>query len=348
MGSGLTKLILLVGNVPNYSKKIKKSIPFSYILYSLTIPYLFHISSIVLSFFPEMSVCYKKIADMSMKLTPSKRPHDQSLAETNGRRKWQKSSSFSSQRSPAKVRILCPASKIDFLIGEDNSIISRIQEETGAEVRVEDSIVGCDERVITIVGSGKEDEVGTKQVQDDVEGSETKGKDSCNDENGDKDENKVSLPAENSKTEKGTESIQKALFLVFDRMVEGGVQMDGGDEDGNNSSSLIIRLLVLSSQVGCLLGKGGSVIKQMSSESGSQIRILPRDKLPSCASSSDELVQVYFLIFIHSFRASISQLDSLSLAISCHQCDHLSVSVVFVILPVYLCVLARCFERSVA
>ncbi|KAL3340278.1 hypothetical protein AABB24_028752 [Solanum stoloniferum] len=229
---------------------------------------------------------------MSMKLTPSKRPHDQSLAETNGRGKWQKSSSFSSQRSPAKVRILCPASKIDFLIGEDSSIISRIQEETGAEVRVEDSIVGCDERVIVIIGSGKEDEVGTKQFQADVEGSETKEKDSCNDENGDKGENKASLPAENSKTEKETESIQKALFLLFERMVEGGAEMDGGDEEGNNSSSLIIRLLVLSSQVGCLLGKGGSVIKQMSSESGSQIRILPRDKLPSCASSSDELVQI--------------------------------------------------------
>lgn len=225
---------------------------------------------------------------MSMKLTPSKRSHDQGPVETNGRGKWQKSSSFSSQRSPAKVRILCPASKIIFLIGEDSSIISRIQEETGAEVRVEDSIVGCDERVIVIVGSGKEDEVVTKQFQADIEGSETKEKDNCNDENS---ENKASLPAENSKTEKETESIQKALFLLFERMV-GGAEMDGGDEEGNDSSSLIIRLLVLSSQVGCLLGKSGSVIKKMSSESGSQIRILPRDKLPSCASSSDELVQI--------------------------------------------------------
>ncbi|MCD7467371.1 hypothetical protein HAX54_004781 [Datura stramonium] len=230
---------------------------------------------------------------MSMKLTPSKRPHDWSLTETNDRGKWQKLSSFSSQRSPASVRILLPASKIDFLIGEDSSIISRIREETGAEVRVEDSIVGCDERVIVIVGSGKEDEVGTEQLQADVEESGTKKKDNCNDENVDKGENKVSLPAENSKTEKETESIQKALFLVFDRMVEGGgVGMDGGDEEGNNSRSLIIRLLILSSQVGCLLGKGGSVIKQMSSESGAQIRILPRDKRPSCASSSDDLVQI--------------------------------------------------------
>ncbi|XP_075088766.1 RNA-binding KH domain-containing protein RCF3-like [Nicotiana tabacum] len=229
---------------------------------------------------------------MSMKLTPSKRPHVWSLAETNGRGKWQKSASFSSQKSPPKVRILCPASKIDSFIGEDSSIISQIREDTGAEIRVEDSVVGCDERVIVIVGSGKEDEVGTEQLQADVEGTETKEKDSCTDENGDKRENKVSPPAESSKTEKETVSIQKALFLVFDRMIEGGVEMDGGDEEGDNSSSLIIRLLILSSQVGSLLGKGGGVIKQMSSESGAQIQVLPKDKRPSCASSSDELVQI--------------------------------------------------------
>lgn len=260
---------------------------------------------------------------MSMKLTPSKRPHVWSLAESNGRGKWQKSASISSQKSPPKVRILCPASKIDSFIGEDSSIISRIQEETGAEVRVEDSVVGCDERVIVIVGSGKEDEVGTEQLQADVEVTETKEKDSCTDENGDKRENKVSPPAESSKTEKETLSIQKALFLVFDRMIEGRVGMDGGDEEGDNSSSLIIRLLILSSQVGCLLGKAGSVIKQMSSESGAQIQVLPKDKRPSCASSSDELVQVYLLIFIHSFCVSINIYDLLSLVINYRQCYHL-------------------------
>ena len=45
----------------------------------------------------------------------------------------------------------------------------------------------------------------------------------------------------------------------------------------------------------CLLLLGGSVIKQMSAESGAQIRILPRDKLPPCASAADELVQVVLM-----------------------------------------------------
>ena len=51
---------------------------------------------------------------------------------------------------------------------------------------------------------------------------------------------------------------------------------------------------MLSSQVGSLLGKGGAVIKQISAESGAQILVLPRDKLPQCASSADEVVQVIY------------------------------------------------------
>ncbi|KAK4348597.1 hypothetical protein RND71_031352 [Anisodus tanguticus] len=68
----------------------------------------------------------KQIADMLMKLAPSKRQHDQSVAETNCRGKWQKSAYFSSQRPPSEVRLLCAASMIDFLIEEISSIISQI------------------------------------------------------------------------------------------------------------------------------------------------------------------------------------------------------------------------------
>ena len=77
--------------------------------------------------------------------------------------------------------------------------------------------------------------------------------------------------------------VQKGLFCVFERMVE---------EVKMNEETFVVRLLVVSTQVGCLLGKSSGVIKQMASESREQIRILPRDKLPACASSSDELVQV--------------------------------------------------------
>ncbi|KAI3758435.1 hypothetical protein L6452_05997 [Arctium lappa] len=74
---------------------------------------------------------------------------------------------------------------------------------------------------------------------------------------------------------------------------QGEPETNGGDEDHNKETTkIVVRLLVLSTQVGSLLGKSGGVIKQMASESGAQIRVLPRDKLPVCASSSDELVQI--------------------------------------------------------
>ena len=88
--------------------------------------------------------------------------------------------------------------------------------------------------------------------------------------------------------------MQKALVLVFEKILEGEKEAEGDGEENNESATVTLRLLVLSSQVGCLLGKGGAVIKQMSAESGAQIRVLPRDKLPQCASSADEVVQVIY------------------------------------------------------
>lgn len=228
---------------------------------------------------------------MSAQVTPAKRPLDQNLTDVNGRRKWQKSSSLGSDNalftgSPSSkvIRILCPASKIDGIIGNDCDIISQIRQETGAGVHVEESVPGCDERVIVIVRSDKGEEM-SGQVK--AEGEETKIT-----EEGD---GKLDIAVDGfgSEKEKESSSIQKALLAVFEKMVDILSEINEGDEESNKPSSTVVRLLVFSSQVGCLLGKAGSVIKQMSSESGAQIRILPKDKLPSCASSSDELVQVF-------------------------------------------------------
>ncbi|KAK2981739.1 hypothetical protein RJ640_005991 [Escallonia rubra] len=236
---------------------------------------------------------------MSIQLTPSKRPYDRGLTEPNGKGKWQKLSAYSSQNTSLDIppgttvfRLLCAASKTGSVIGKGGTIISQIRQETGAKVRVEETVPGCDERVIIIVGSDRENGVGSEQSKDDDE--ETNATVEVDDatEKGEDDEDKQSVPLEDSQAEKGSSSVQKALLLVFERMVEGESEMDGGDEEGDKPSTTVVRLLVLSSQVGSLLGKGGSVIKQMASESGAQIRILPRDKLPACASSSDELVQM--------------------------------------------------------
>ncbi|KAF5812665.1 putative K domain-containing protein [Helianthus annuus] len=82
-------------------------------------------------------------------------------------------------------------------------------------------------------------------------------------------------------------------MLVFEKMVEKEPKICGGVEGSNKeTTTCVVRLLLLSSQVGPLLGISGSVIKQLTSESTAQIRVLPRDKLLSCAFSTDELVQI--------------------------------------------------------
>ncbi|KAL0288187.1 UNVERIFIED_CONTAM: RNA-binding KH domain-containing protein RCF3 [Sesamum angustifolium] len=210
---------------------------------------------------------------MSAQVTPAKRPHDPSVAEQI-------------------VRLLCPASKIGGIIGKGGSTISQIRQETGAKVRVEETVPGCDERVIIIVGSDKDDEVVAQQVKAEVKEKKS-SEPGENPEHLATDEKQAGMVDDpRSEKEKATSSIQKALLVVFDKMVDGLSETSEEDDENSKQSSSVVRLLVFSGQVGCLLGKAGSVIKQMSSESGAQIRILPKDKLPACASSSDELVQI--------------------------------------------------------
>ncbi|GFP84111.1 kh domain-containing protein at4g18375 [Phtheirospermum japonicum] len=237
---------------------------------------------------------------MSIQVTPAKRPNDQNLAELSGRRKWQKSSALGSDNasllgssSSKVIRVLFSASRIGGIIGKGGSTISQIRQETGAKVRVEESVPGCDERVILIVGSDKDNEIVSEQVKS--EGNVTKSPDvgeNC-EEHGESDE-KQAVPVADSRSEKekDSSSVQRALLVVFDKMVDILSEKSEGDEESKRPASAVVRLLVFSGQVGCLLGKAGSVIKQMSSESGAQIRILPKDKLPCCASSSDEVVQI--------------------------------------------------------
>uniref|UniRef100_A0A2P2JPW7 K Homology domain-containing protein n=1 Tax=Rhizophora mucronata TaxID=61149 RepID=A0A2P2JPW7_RHIMU len=237
---------------------------------------------------------------MSTRLTPSKRPHDRKSAESNGKGKWPKTSSTDSFNQPSKsspgngvLRLLCPAAKTDSLFGKDGAVISQICQETGAKVSVEETVAGCDERVILIAGLQKDIEVNTKQSKEpgDIDASVAEEGDEQKDL--DKDvEHKEIVAAEDSKAVQETLSLQKALLLVFERMVKAEPEADAREEENKMSSTVLLRLLVLSSQVGRILGKGGSVVKQMSAESGAQIRILPRDKLPLCASASDELVQI--------------------------------------------------------
>ncbi|EOY15601.1 hypothetical protein QUC31_000619 [Theobroma cacao] len=233
---------------------------------------------------------------MSTPLTPSKRPHDRNPSETNGKRKLQKSGQSKILPGGIVFRVLCPASKTGSVIGKGGTIISQIRQETGAKVKVEEVIPGCDERVVVIMGSESSDkEAGVSIEQGKEDGGEEANAANQSDEekeNGENNDDKISDPVKDLNSVKETSYVQKALLLVFERIIEAEPDLGGVDEETVKSFTMVLRLLVLSSQVGCLFGKGGSVIKQMSAESGAQIRILPRDKLPPCATASDELVQI--------------------------------------------------------
>lgn len=81
---------------------------------------------------------------------------------------------------------------------------------------------------------------------------------------------------------------QDALFKVHDR-VAGEV---GPDEVADMAPNVTARLLVPSDQIGCVIGKGGQVVQTIRTDTGAQIRIMKDNHLPTCALSTDELIQI--------------------------------------------------------
>lgn len=64
------------------------------------------------------------------------------------------------------------------------------------------------------------------------------------------------------------------------------------NEKDSSDSLYTTRLLVPKSQIGCLLGKGGSIISEMRKISRAMIRILSKENLPEVANKDDEMVQI--------------------------------------------------------
>nr|POE90726.1 kh domain-containing protein [Quercus suber] len=147
------------------------------------------------------------------------------------------------------------------------SIVRALREETQAKITVADSVAGADERVIIIYSSPNK----LSRNQNDEEDSAG--------------ENELEPMEPHC-------AAQDALLKVHDRIIEedlfGGMTFD----DDNENNVVTTRLLVPNFMVGCLLGKRGDVIQRLRSETGANIRVLSADHLPTCAMSTDELVQI--------------------------------------------------------
>ncbi|GKU99527.1 hypothetical protein SLEP1_g12366 [Rubroshorea leprosula] len=146
-------------------------------------------------------------------------------------------------------RYLCHVKKIGSVIGKGGEIAKQLRSESKANIRISETIPGCEERVVTIYSSSEE----TNLLGDTGE---------------------FISPA------------QDALFKVHDRIIAEEIA------DFEEAQVIIVRMLVPADQIGCVIGKGGQVIQNIRSETHAQIRILRDEHLPSCALSSDELLQI--------------------------------------------------------
>ncbi|RYR16243.1 hypothetical protein Ahy_B04g073237 isoform C [Arachis hypogaea] len=159
-------------------------------------------------------------------------------------------------------RYLCPVRKIGSVIGRGGDIVKQLRAETKAKIRIGETVPGCEERVVMIYSVSDE----TNEFED----------------SGD-----FVSPA------------QDALFRVHQRVLAEDLRGGGGDDEDDycgdeddKEKHVTARLLVPSDQIGCVIGKGGQIVQSIRSETGAQIRILKDERLPGCALSNDELVQI--------------------------------------------------------
>ncbi|XP_047319784.1 RNA-binding KH domain-containing protein RCF3-like [Impatiens glandulifera] len=149
-------------------------------------------------------------------------------------------------------RYLCPGKKIGSIIGRGGEIVKQLRVETKSKIRVGESVLGCDDRVVTIYSATEE--------TNDFADSES-----------------LVCPA------------QDALFKVHDRVVADDLTTE---QDLGEVPNVTARLLVSSDQIGCIIGKGGQIVQTIRSDTGAQIRILKDGHLPTCAFASDELLLI--------------------------------------------------------
>jgi KH domain len=84
-------------------------------------------------------------------------------------------------------------------------------------------------------------------------------------------------------------------FEEFSPSIEAAVRLHQRCSERTESGSgdvLTTHLLVSSSRIGCLIGKGGSIVTEMRRSTRANIRILSKDNLPKVATLDDEMVQV--------------------------------------------------------
>ncbi|BAT86916.1 KH domain-containing protein [Vigna angularis] len=154
----------------------------------------------------------------------------------------------------ASFRLLCNASRIGGVIGKSGSIIKKLQQSTGAKIRIEDASPESPDRIILVIADAA---VSGKVLLRNDEAVEVS-------------------------------KAQEALLLVFDRILDVAAETEGVDV---GDMMMSCRLVADAAQAGSVIGKGGRVVERIKKNTGCKIRVLT-DDLPLCASSSDEIIEI--------------------------------------------------------
>ena len=169
--------------------------------------------------------------------------------------------------------------------------IKRLRREANADIVIEDYVAGSDDRVLSVIlhreapnhtfTSGGDALVSVFhsfcELSRDCVPSIHSGDDAD-----------ISLASSEATGRRGDD-------VVVGEGAEGGM---GSSEDASSHESMMhdvefdFRILVDTSQVGFLVGKSGSAIKQLMEETGAYMKVLPKAELPGCAWISDEVVLV--------------------------------------------------------
>ncbi|XP_071727024.1 KH domain-containing protein HEN4-like [Rutidosis leptorrhynchoides] len=80
---------------------------------------------------------------------------------------------------------------------------------------------------------------------------------------------------------------QNAVILVFNRSV-----YENGSDSPSSGNSIFARLVIQPKQMGCLIGKQGSIMSDMRKVTGAFIKIVGGHKVPRCAPETDQVVLI--------------------------------------------------------
>uniref|UniRef100_A0A5B7C233 K Homology domain-containing protein n=1 Tax=Davidia involucrata TaxID=16924 RepID=A0A5B7C233_DAVIN len=150
-------------------------------------------------------------------------------------------------------RLLCHVNTVGGVKGNSGVIIKQLEHDTGAKIRVEDTIPNCHERVINVIGFATLDR-------------------------------KIALGVEGGVEEEFELSqAQEGLIRVFERVLK---------VEGVGDGVIGCRLLAGHGQIGALMGKRGCIVGKIRKDTGAKVKVLPAEQLPACGSPAEELIQI--------------------------------------------------------